>query len=154
MRQFVCSVVVGKDLVPRLGIITLDNLKRQMMNQLNSCRLPKVPTLLHFWLLSRITVCMAASLFLSFCCIVCAFINVSQHLIWPVNLSFPCLLFSQPVFSVFVLDKACWLRQGNLHRLLRVQVLNKWLNVLSVGDFEFYYQMFSSLTDKWWWWMI
>jgi len=42
MRQFVCSVVVGKDLVPRLGIITLNNLKRQMLNELNSCHLPKV----------------------------------------------------------------------------------------------------------------
>jgi len=42
MREFVCSVVVSKDLVPRLGVITLNNLKRQMLNELNSCRLPKV----------------------------------------------------------------------------------------------------------------
>jgi len=42
MRQFVCSVVVGKDLVPRLGIVTLDSLKRQMLSQLTACRIPKV----------------------------------------------------------------------------------------------------------------
>ena len=60
MRQFVCSVVVGKDLVPRLGIITLDSLKRQMLNELNGCHLPKVDTLQLLWFLSRITTCVAA----------------------------------------------------------------------------------------------
>ena len=57
MRQFVCSVVVGKDLVPRLGIVTLDGLKRQMLNQISSCRLPKVAKLLHLSFIFRIIVC-------------------------------------------------------------------------------------------------
>ena len=47
MRQFVCSVIIGKDLVPRLGVITLDNFKKQMLNELHTCRLPKVA----LWLL-------------------------------------------------------------------------------------------------------
>jgi len=55
MRQFVCSVIIGKDLVPRLGIITLDIFKKQMLSELHSCRLPKVASLLHvFYLLAFI----------------------------------------------------------------------------------------------------
>ena len=46
MRQFVCSIIVGKDLVPRLGVVTMDGFKRQMLNELNTCRLPKVALLL------------------------------------------------------------------------------------------------------------
>jgi len=55
MRQFVCSVVVGKDLVPRLGIVTLDKLKRQMVNELISCRLPKVASAFLFCTFSACT---------------------------------------------------------------------------------------------------
>jgi sn1-specific diacylglycerol lipase len=41
MKQFVCSVVLGKDLVPRLGLVTMHRLKRQMIESLNSCPHPK-----------------------------------------------------------------------------------------------------------------
>lgn len=41
-EEFVCSVVLGDDLIPRLGIGTMEKLKSDMMNALNSCTVPKV----------------------------------------------------------------------------------------------------------------
>jgi len=67
MRQFVCSVVVGKDLVPRLGIITLDSLKRQMLKELSSCHLPKVAAWLYLSNFCPEYLC--TLIFLTFCCL-------------------------------------------------------------------------------------
>ena len=53
MRQFVCSVVVGEDLIPHLGIKTLVKLKEQMHSELNNCHLPKVALWLHFSVLFK-----------------------------------------------------------------------------------------------------
>ncbi|XP_005104352.1 diacylglycerol lipase-beta isoform X2 [Aplysia californica] len=39
--DFVCSVVVGKDLVPRLGMSTLADLKVKILKALNECHYPK-----------------------------------------------------------------------------------------------------------------
>lgn len=41
-ENFVMSVIIGDDLVPRLSLATLDSLKRQMITELESCRHPKV----------------------------------------------------------------------------------------------------------------
>lgn len=42
MDDFVCSVVVGKDIIPRLGLTTLDGLKRQAADVIGKCQQPKV----------------------------------------------------------------------------------------------------------------
>lgn len=42
MESFVCSVVVGKDLVPRLGIYTMNSLKSKMLNVIKNTEQPKV----------------------------------------------------------------------------------------------------------------
>lgn len=42
MKEFVCSTVVGKDLIPRLGLVNLERLKKDMIRVVNRCRHPKV----------------------------------------------------------------------------------------------------------------
>ena len=76
MRQFVCSVVVGRDFVPRLGIITLDSLKRQMQNELNSCRLPKVAFLLCTLDRPQVT----ALFFCTFIEVFCSYVSLSDKI--------------------------------------------------------------------------
>ena len=41
-EEFVCSVVLGKDLVPRLAIGTMDDLKVKLIKIIKECSLPKV----------------------------------------------------------------------------------------------------------------
>ncbi|XP_048248656.1 diacylglycerol lipase-beta-like isoform X2 [Haliotis rufescens] len=41
VQSYVCSVVVGKDLVPRLGLPTMNDLKTKIMQALDECKLPK-----------------------------------------------------------------------------------------------------------------
>ena len=41
-RDFVCSVVVGRDLVPRLSMINLIKLKVKILKALIQCDFPKV----------------------------------------------------------------------------------------------------------------
>lgn len=41
MESFVCSIVVGKDLVPRLGVYTLNSLKSKMLNVIRQTEQPK-----------------------------------------------------------------------------------------------------------------
>jgi len=83
MRQFVCSVVVGKDLIPHLGIVTLNKLKEQMRSELNTCRLPKVALWLHFSVLFKcncfhfllsILLCFRVN-YLSVCLCACLFVS-------------------------------------------------------------------------------
>lgn len=39
--EFVCSVVLGKDLVPRLGIHTMEELKARLLRSIHNCDVPK-----------------------------------------------------------------------------------------------------------------
>lgn len=41
-KEFVCSVVVGKDLVPRLGLATIQKLKEKMISLAWQSNQPKV----------------------------------------------------------------------------------------------------------------
>ncbi|KAL3876663.1 hypothetical protein ACJMK2_034468 [Sinanodonta woodiana] len=40
-QEFMCSVILGKDLVPRLGISTMEDLKKNILQALHDCDLPK-----------------------------------------------------------------------------------------------------------------
>ncbi|KAK3601848.1 hypothetical protein CHS0354_041771 [Potamilus streckersoni] len=40
-QEFMCSVILGKDLVPRLGISTMEDLKANILQALHNCDLPK-----------------------------------------------------------------------------------------------------------------
>ncbi|XP_074649492.1 diacylglycerol lipase-beta-like [Tubulanus polymorphus] len=40
-QDFICSVVLGRDLIPRLGLKTVDNLKERLLNQLDRSKTPK-----------------------------------------------------------------------------------------------------------------
>ncbi|KAJ8246358.1 hypothetical protein GJAV_G00266850 [Gymnothorax javanicus] len=46
-RQFVVSVVLGKDLVPRLSIPNMEDLKRRILKMVSNCNKPKYKILLH-----------------------------------------------------------------------------------------------------------
>ena len=41
-KDFVCSVVLGKDLVPRLGLVSMEELKFRVLRALRDTNLPKV----------------------------------------------------------------------------------------------------------------
>ena len=41
-QEFTCSVVLGKDLVPRLGLHTMEDLKAQLLTAIHDCDTPKV----------------------------------------------------------------------------------------------------------------
>ena len=41
-QEFTCSVILGKDLVPRLGIQTMEDLKAQLLTAIHDCDQPKV----------------------------------------------------------------------------------------------------------------
>jgi len=41
-EEFICSVVVGKDLVPRLGFVTLQKLREKMISAVTHSNKPKV----------------------------------------------------------------------------------------------------------------
>ena len=41
-EQFVLSVIVGNDVIPRLGLITMEKLKVQIMREVHECHKPKV----------------------------------------------------------------------------------------------------------------
>ncbi|ESO88978.1 hypothetical protein LOTGIDRAFT_106374 [Lottia gigantea] len=41
-RDYICSVIVGKDVIPRLGIPTMTKLKTQILKVLTDCKHPKV----------------------------------------------------------------------------------------------------------------
>ncbi|KAK2160528.1 hypothetical protein LSH36_131g02023 [Paralvinella palmiformis] len=45
-EQFICSVVLGKDLVPRLGLLTMENLKLQIIHTIRKTNKPKYKILL------------------------------------------------------------------------------------------------------------
>lgn len=44
-EEFICSVVVGKDLVPRLGMVTIRKLKEKMISAVMQSHKPKVDLL-------------------------------------------------------------------------------------------------------------
>lgn len=44
-KQFVVSVVLGKDLVPRLSIPNMEDLKRRLLKMVSNCSKPKVGSL-------------------------------------------------------------------------------------------------------------
>ncbi|XP_053367520.1 diacylglycerol lipase-beta [Clarias gariepinus] len=46
-KQFVISVVLGKDLVPRLSIPNMEDLKRRLLKMVSNCNKPKYKILLH-----------------------------------------------------------------------------------------------------------
>ncbi|XP_030631145.1 sn1-specific diacylglycerol lipase beta isoform X1 [Chanos chanos] len=46
-KQFVISVVLGKDLVPRLSIPNMEDLKRRILKMVSNCSKPKYQILLH-----------------------------------------------------------------------------------------------------------
>uniref|UniRef100_A0A8B9KWK8 Diacylglycerol lipase-beta n=1 Tax=Astyanax mexicanus TaxID=7994 RepID=A0A8B9KWK8_ASTMX len=46
-KQFVVSVVLGKDLVPRLSIPNMEDLKRRILKMVSNCSKPKYKILLH-----------------------------------------------------------------------------------------------------------
>uniref|UniRef100_A0AAR2KDK0 sn-1-specific diacylglycerol lipase n=1 Tax=Pygocentrus nattereri TaxID=42514 RepID=A0AAR2KDK0_PYGNA len=46
-KQFVISVVLGKDLVPRLSIPNMEDLKRRILKMVSNCNKPKYKILLH-----------------------------------------------------------------------------------------------------------
>lgn len=46
-KQFVVSVVLGKDLVPRLSIPNMEDLKRRLLKMVSNCSKPKYKILLH-----------------------------------------------------------------------------------------------------------
>ncbi|KAG9350260.1 hypothetical protein JZ751_026614 [Albula glossodonta] len=46
-REFVVSVVLGKDLVPRLSIPNMEDLKRRILKMVSNCNKPKYQILLH-----------------------------------------------------------------------------------------------------------
>ncbi|XP_060795610.1 diacylglycerol lipase-beta [Neoarius graeffei] len=46
-KQFVVSVVLGKDLVPRLSIPNMEDLKRRLLKMVSNCTKPKYKILLH-----------------------------------------------------------------------------------------------------------
>ena len=41
-QEFTCSVILGKDLVPRLGIHTMEEFKTQILQSIQDCDWPKV----------------------------------------------------------------------------------------------------------------
>ena len=41
-ETFCMSVIIGRDIVPRMSLHTLETLKRQLVEQLAACTLPKV----------------------------------------------------------------------------------------------------------------
>jgi sn1-specific diacylglycerol lipase len=41
MEEFVCSVIVGKDIVPRMGVLTMNKLKTQIAIAVRNCKRPK-----------------------------------------------------------------------------------------------------------------
>lgn len=44
-EDFVCSVVIGEDLVPRLGVRTMQKLKVEILKMMRDINKPKVTTL-------------------------------------------------------------------------------------------------------------
>uniref|UniRef100_A0A671LSC4 Diacylglycerol lipase, beta n=1 Tax=Sinocyclocheilus anshuiensis TaxID=1608454 RepID=A0A671LSC4_9TELE len=46
-KQFVVSVVLGKDLVPRLSIPNMEDLKRRLLKMVSNCSKPKYKILMH-----------------------------------------------------------------------------------------------------------
>lgn len=40
-QEFTCSVILGKDLVPRLGLHTMEDLKTQLLTAIHDCDMPK-----------------------------------------------------------------------------------------------------------------
>lgn len=46
-KQFVVSVVLGKDLVPRLSIPNMEDLKRRLLKVVSNCSKPKYKILMH-----------------------------------------------------------------------------------------------------------
>uniref|UniRef100_A0A2D4PJ10 Uncharacterized protein n=2 Tax=Micrurus surinamensis TaxID=129470 RepID=A0A2D4PJ10_MICSU len=46
-KQFIVSVIVGKDIVPRLSMLNLEDLKRRIIRIVANCNKPKYQILLH-----------------------------------------------------------------------------------------------------------
>lgn len=52
-QEFTCSVVLGDDLVPRLGLCNVEKLKMEVASAVNSCDLAKVSYLYNYALVEK-----------------------------------------------------------------------------------------------------
>lgn len=43
-RDFVCTVVLGDDIITRQGMLMMDDLKMQILDAIKDCQVPKVMT--------------------------------------------------------------------------------------------------------------
>ena len=41
-REFVCTVILGDDLITRQGMLMMDDLKMQILEAIKECQIPKV----------------------------------------------------------------------------------------------------------------
>ncbi|XP_048578810.1 diacylglycerol lipase-alpha isoform X2 [Nematostella vectensis] len=67
-RDFVISIVIGKDLVPRLSLFTLEDLRNKIMTLITRSRIPK-------WKILRGCACRCAFV----CCAGCRCVNIEGH---------------------------------------------------------------------------